>query len=164
MLQLVFCITGPPIFGPVLFDVTPQSPSTISAAWRPPAEIIEIIDYSVCYRDTNNGEEQCTTTEPTTPNGPVEIKFTNLNEDTTYEVVVRARNKTGYGPPSNVMNVKTKPLGQFFFLLFLIVKKLWDIFCRKNPSSATEITRGKKTAVLKSHVKDMFGLREVLIA
>ncbi|XP_028398895.1 uncharacterized protein LOC114521039 isoform X22 [Dendronephthya gigantea] len=101
---------GPPIFGPVLFEVTPESPSTISAAWRPPAEIIEIIDYSVCYKDINNGEEACITTKPTTPDGPVEIEFTDLNEDTTYEVVVRARNETGFGPPSNIMNVKTKAL------------------------------------------------------
>ena len=87
----------------------------------PPAEIIEleIIDYSVCYKDMNNGDEQCTTATPTTRDGPVHIDFTDLNEDTTYEVVVRARNASGYGPPSNVMNVKTPVMGSYY---------LWQLF------------------------------------
>ncbi len=62
----------------------------------------------------NNGYQQCTTTKPTTPDGPVHIQFTDLNEDTNYRVVVQARNESGYGPPSNIMNVKTPVPGKCF--------------------------------------------------
>jgi hypothetical protein len=55
----------------------------------------------------SNGDKQCRTITPTTPDGPVNINLTDVNEDTTYEVVVTARNASGYGPPSNVISVKT---------------------------------------------------------
>ena len=106
-------IKGPEIYGPILFEVTPENPSTISAAWRPPPEIEElnITEYSICYTEINNGNKQCTTKKPTTPDEPLQIELTNLKEDTTYEVVVQAKNASGYGPPSNVMNVKTPVIG-----------------------------------------------------
>ena len=64
----------------------------------------------------SNGDQQCTTAKPTTPKGPVHLKLTDVNEGTTYEVVVRARNASGYGPPSNIMNVKTPVIGKSVFL------------------------------------------------
>jgi hypothetical protein len=101
------------IKAPVLFDLTPESPTTISAAWRPPPELENVVDYSVCYTDLSNGEEKCKTVKPTTPDGPVHFEFTDMNEDTTYQVSVRARDVAGVlGPVSNIMNVKTPATGK----------------------------------------------------
>lgn len=119
---VLFLPKGPDIYGPILFNLSSESPSSISAAWRPPAETIEIrniIDYSVCYINMNNGNKQCTTAKPRSPDAPVQLELKDLIEDTPYEVFVRARNATGYGPPSNVMNVKTREIGKWFVCFML---------------------------------------------
>ncbi|XP_046846527.1 uncharacterized protein LOC124440255 isoform X4 [Xenia sp. Carnegie-2017] len=102
---------GNEIFGPVLYELKPKNPSTIGAAWRLPDEMIrsDVIDYLVCYKDINNGGGQCKNSTPPSPNSPLVMDLTDLVEETTYEVFVRARNASGYGPPSNALNVTTPP-------------------------------------------------------
>ncbi|XP_038660248.1 receptor-type tyrosine-protein phosphatase S isoform X46 [Scyliorhinus canicula] len=100
------------------FPQTPRAESstasTIQLSWHPPVLAERngfIIKYNVLYRDINSPNKQI---ELSVFSPETSLKLTNLKQDTTYDIKVRAHTSKGPGPYSPSVQFRTLPLDPVF--------------------------------------------------
>ncbi|XP_038660226.1 receptor-type tyrosine-protein phosphatase S isoform X27 [Scyliorhinus canicula] len=101
------------------FPQTPRAESstasTIQLSWHPPVLAERngfIIKYNVLYRDINSPNKQI---ELSVFSPETSLKLTNLKQDTTYDIKVRAHTSKGPGPYSPSVQFRTLPLDPAVF-------------------------------------------------